>query len=403
MLLNRTPPRLIALMIAFALGIGLIAATPAQATGRHHSHRGELVSITPLERLDRDQLADRFTEAGLGKDRVRSGIKSYRLEYRTIDVTGRPTTASQLVAMPTTDRRRLPVATFLHGTTVGRDEVASMDDGLDRLISYQLAAAGHAVAAPDYLGLGLGTGFHPYAHGESAATASLDGLRALDELARRQGRKLDRDVMITGFSQGGHSTIALGRLLASGADRKFRVGALAPVSGPFDMARLTSDLVTKDLANRAAYLAYATVSWARIHHIYDDPAEVFRAPYADTIEDLFDHTHPAEEVIPSLPQDPEELFHADYLAQLVPPSGRLAEIMRHESAVCDWRPKVSVRLYHGRDDLDVPPNNSDFCAARLRDHGGKAQVVDLGHVDHFNSILRAMPLVLEQFDQAARR
>ncbi|MEU9624406.1 MULTISPECIES: hypothetical protein [unclassified Streptomyces] len=39
-----------------------------------------------------------------------------RIVYRTVDITGRPTTASELVAMPKNDERDLRVVSWLHGT-----------------------------------------------------------------------------------------------------------------------------------------------------------------------------------------------------------------------------------------------------------------------------------------------
>ncbi len=389
----------VAIMIA---AIMIVPGTVVAQARERPGDRGELVLASKIASLDRGEVVARLIKQGLDTGRVRHGLTAYRVAYRTIDPEGRPTVASQLVALPDTKKRLLPTASYLHGTIVGREEVATLRDGLDRAVSYQLAAAGYAVSGPDYLGLGLGSGQHPYGNGESAASAGLDGLRATRELARRLGHSLDPDVMITGFSQGGHSTMALSQLLQQGADPRFRVGALAPVSGPFDISGLIHDLITEDLANRTPYLAYVTISWQHLHHLYDDPSEVFLAPYDSMIEDLFDHTHPAQEVLPALPNNPEQLFTSTYLERLAQPTGALAQAIKEEAAVCDWRPRQQVRLYVADGDRDVPPDNAAFCAAAVRDHGGTAEVVRVGDVDHSGSILRAMPLVLEQFDQASR-
>jgi hypothetical protein len=391
--------------VAAAGAVTMIMLVPGAAAARPRDRptdRGELVLSSMIIKLDRDQVADRLADAGMDTARVRHGVTAYRVAYRTIDTAGRPTVASQLVAFPATDDHRWRTASYLHGTTVGRDQVASLSDGTDRSVVLQLAAAGYAVSAPDYLGLGLGGGRHPYGDGDSAASAALDGLRATGDLARQLGHALDRDVMITGFSQGGHSTMALGHLLQRGADPRFRVGSLAPVSGPFDIGGLIHDLLTEDLANRTPYLAYITISWGWQHRLYDNPSEVFLPPYDSMIEDLFDHTHPNQEVIPALPKTPEELFTPAYLERLGQPSGALARVIAEEAAVCDWRPRELVRLYTAAGDRDVPPDNATFCADAIDDHGGSAEVVDVGDTDHSGTILRAMPLVLQQFDQASR-
>ncbi|MFC7620943.1 alpha/beta hydrolase family protein [Microlunatus sp. GCM10028923] len=401
-MLRRQLRRLVAVIM---VGVGLLTATSATTSAREpgpQPDRGTLVSVTPLERLDRAEVAAQLSRHGLDTAQIRYGVRSYRVEYRTVDLRGRLTTASQLAVLPESGQRRLTAAVNLHGTTIARTEVASMSDGQDRSTSYLLGAAGYAVSAPDYLGLGTGSGFHPYLHSDSTASAGLDGVRALGQLGHWHGQRLDREVMITGFSQGGHAAMALGRLLDGGADRQFRVGALAPVSGPYDTSSMVRDLVTTDLDHRASYLAYLIISWNRIHGLYDDPADAFRAPYAATIEELFDHTHPAYEVLSALPQDPADLFTPEFLGLLEHPTGRLAEVIKDEAEVCQWRPPVGVRLYSASGDRVAPAKNSLYCAAQVRQHGGRAQVVDLGEIDHLGSAARAMPLVVAQFDQARR-
>lgn len=73
------------------------------------------------------------------------------------------TTPSQLVALPKNGARHLSTASWLHGTTVYRKDVASENPkSNDRLAALLFASTGRAVSAPDYVGLGSGEGFHPY-------------------------------------------------------------------------------------------------------------------------------------------------------------------------------------------------------------------------------------------------
>ena len=145
------------------------------------------------------------------------------------------TTPSQLVVLPKNGARHLSTASWLHGTTVYRKDVASENPkSNDRLAALLFASTGRAVSAPDYVGLGSGEGFHPYGDPRATVAASVDGLRAARTLAHRNGRELKRKVQVSGFSQGGPATMLVGRALQQkGADRYFRLGALAPVSGPY--------------------------------------------------------------------------------------------------------------------------------------------------------------------------
>jgi fermentation-respiration switch protein FrsA (DUF1100 family) len=67
----------------------------------------------------------------------------------------------------------------------------------------------------------------------TVASASLDLLKAAKTLAERRKITLDSRILVTGFSQGGHTAMALGAALQR--DPELDVAAIAPVSGPFDL------------------------------------------------------------------------------------------------------------------------------------------------------------------------
>src|SRR4029453_8927559 len=108
--------------------------------------------------------------------------------------------------------------------------------GFEPAPAYTYASAGFATAAPDYLGLGTGPGRQPWMDVPSETTAALDMLRATRSYVTSHGRTLRRQVLITGFSQGASAALGLGRALQHGADHYFRLGALAPISGAYDLA-----------------------------------------------------------------------------------------------------------------------------------------------------------------------
>jgi hypothetical protein len=370
------------------------SAPPATAA----PSRGDVVSVTPLEQLDAPAVAARLREFGIDTGRVAGGVRSFRVEYRTVDPDGAPTTASSLVAVPeATPGGRLRLVSWQHGTTVDKAAAASVSaDRSDRAAAYFFAAAGHVVSAPDYLGLGVGPGAHPYNHHDSAVTASVDALRAASTVPGVVDRELDPRVLISGFSQGGPATMALGRALHDGAE-PFQLGALAPIAGPYDFTGSVAVAASGGIAHAAGYLGYLTVAWNRLHHLYGDPAEAFRPPYDRTIEALFDGTHPFEEIEPKLPATPVELFTPAFLDQLQHPTGALREALNAADATCDWAPSVPVRIYHAAGDLDVPVANAEFCRRALVERGAAAEVVALGDMEHLDSMGAALPLVLDQF------
>ncbi|MFD0747864.1 alpha/beta hydrolase family protein [Phytohabitans flavus] len=224
-----------------ALAAGAVAFTaPAVADDRQRgTERGRIVAVQPLRTLTtKDDVARVLAAAEFKTDEVRYGVDTYQLIYRTVDPAGQPTVASGLVALPRGGARELTTVSYTHGTEINRTDAPSMwRDGWAVGPALTYASAGFAAVAPDYLGLGLGPGPHPFLDVPSETTAALDLLRAAREFVPRAGHTLDRKVLVTGFSQGGTAATGLARALAGGADGWFRLGALSPIAGAYDARR----------------------------------------------------------------------------------------------------------------------------------------------------------------------
>ncbi|WP_208948771.1 lipase [Streptomyces subrutilus] len=370
------------------------AATPAAAHAQaqyEERGRGTLVSSEKLYTLATPQaVAAELGAAGFQDDTVRHGVVAYRLVYRTVDAHGRPITASGLFVLPLNSPGRLQAVSFAHGTGSHKDDSPSMQRA--KFVSAPViahAAAGAAAVAPDYLGMGKGPGLHPWMDIDSETTASLDMLRAARAFAPRTGHALKREVMVTGFSQGASAALGLGRALEAGADRWFRLGALAPVSGAYDFGGIElSALLEGRLEPKSSvlYAAYTLVAFNRLHHIYDSPREVFRAPYDSTVEALFDGAHTGEQLMRGTPGTVDELLTEHGRELLTHPTGPLAKALRATDAVCtDWAPRAPVRLYMSTGDEQAVTENTEHCQAALLRNGVDAPVVDLGEVDYHGS------------------
>jgi dienelactone hydrolase len=389
-------------------------AASAQPTRHEGRDRGALVSAEKLYTLATARaVAAELGAAGFDDDTVRHGIVAYRLIYRTVDAHGAPTTASGLFVLPLNGDRRLRAVSFAHGTGSHKDDSPSMRRA--EFVSAPViahASAGAAAVAPDYLGMGKGPGPHPWMDIPSETTASLDMLRAARAFAARGGRALEREVMVTGFSQGASAALGLGRALQAGEDRWFRLGALAPISGAYDFggAELPA-LVGGRLEPKSSvlYAAYTLVAFDRLHDLYGSPGEVFRAPYADTVEALFDGAHTGEQLMRGTPDTLDELLTAHGRELLTRPTGALAEALRTTDAVCtDWAPRAPVRLYMATGDEQAVTANTEHCRAALRAHGVHAPVVDLGPVDfhgsrHLGSHVAATSAVVRWFGGLSSR
>ncbi|MET9632415.1 alpha/beta hydrolase [Lentzea sp. NPDC006480] len=375
---------------------GAVVAASVPATASAHSTRGELLDVVPVSTMDTNQLVKYLGDYGLDASRVRFGVDAKRITYRTIDPKGRTTTASALIALPRNDNRSPRQAVWLHGTTGYRGSVASVADGNDRAAALLFASAGYLTTAPDYLGLGTGPGYHPYVDAPSTVTASVDALKAANQHARRQGEQPNPRIMITGHSQGGHAAMAMGEALQH--DRQFTVGALAPIGGPFKPSLLVGKALNDEISNGVAYMAYWTVAWNRLFHLYDDPAEVFQDP---SVEALFDGDHRNEDIFPHLPATMHELLTDTYFERLRNPTGTLRARLRDADGYCDWRPRVPVKIYSSAGDKDTLLETSAYCDRRLKQHHAQSTLIDLGpDVNHGKAAKIALPRILADFDRS---
>ena len=355
-------------------------------------YRGRLVSATPLRTLpDKAAVAAELTADGFSAASVRYGVRSYRLVYQTVSATGLPTTASGLLVLPIGGPRRLSVVSFTHGTEVYRGDAPSRQPrGFEPDPAYTYASAGFAAAAPDYLGMGTGPGTHPWMDVPSETTATLDMLRAARSYITDHGRVLRRQVLATGFSQGASAALGLGRALQDGASRWFRLGALAPVSGAYDLrgvelpAILSGELVRLNPRPKVGakysvlYAAYGMVAFDRLHPFYRTPAAVFKPPYDGTIFRLLNSYHPAQQVLAGTPGTLPQLLTARGFALLRHPAGGLATELRIDDSVCDWAPAAPIRLYMATRDEQAVNANTWHCQAGFADRHLRVPVVNLG-------------------------
>jgi len=381
-----------------ATGVGAAAAQARPAS----PGRGSVVSYQQVAHMSLRQARRYLHVGGFGSPAARHGVSIYRIVYRTLSAQGRPDTASGVLALPAEPQRVLRVVDFEHGTMVAKADAASVAAG-DRREVVLLAGAGYAAVEPDYLGLGLGPGHHPYLDPESETTASVDMLRAARVVASREHRRLDATIMVTGFSEGGQAAMTLARALQQGAAPHLHLGAVGTISGPYDLqyAQLPAALDGSLNPKFAAfYLGYWVTAMNRFHHLYTDPAQVFLAPYDTTVPRLYNGLHSDLQVLNGLPASPQQLFTRAFLGKLAHPAGEILRLIRADDTTCtSWIPHVPARLYAASGDTQVTYLNSVHCQRALAAHGRRVPLINVGNVDHFPSEHRALPRILRWFEQ----
>jgi len=92
----------------------------------------------------------------------------------------------------------------------------------------------------------------------------------------------------------------LDRLIETDSDSPWRVAAIAPIAGPYDLSGTEfPGMVDGPSSNSSAYLAYLTLSYIQIYG--GDTNEVFASPYNTQVSALLDGKHAFNQIAQVLP------------------------------------------------------------------------------------------------------
>ncbi|MEX0847305.1 MAG: hypothetical protein WD023_05945 [Ilumatobacteraceae bacterium] len=327
---------------------------------------------------------------------VNHGIVLHRVTYWT-ELGGQPQLATGLLGIPRRRQARTSVM-WLNGTNPTRSEAPSAGGLVGLLVSAVFAGSGHLLLAPDYIGLGTSDTYHPYMHTASTVDAATDFVRAVASYCEREGIGWCRRLMLVGYSQGAHGVAVLQRTLEAAPIDEADVLAVASIAPPLDLANVTLPWALEGRApSHSTYLAYVAHSYARA---YGQPLESLLTDDAATlVTELFDGLHAADDIASRLPPTPRPMFREGWVDGYL--AGGVSWFRRalEENEAVGWAPCAPLRLFYGRADVDVSPDDALLGAEEMRRRGGNVEVVEVGEFDHGSVVYEAVPLVQEWFSQ----
>ena len=220
-----------------------------------------LISSIYLNTTDPSALSS-FTGLNLPFD-----VDLYKIVYNTTGVDGQATIATGAFCVPTnTTCTEFPIGVYEHGTSLKKGDVPS-NDIQETYIGKIFAAGGYFVVMPDYLGMGDSPGLHPYCHGESEATATLDMIKAVREFIANDLQMIDNgELFLTGYSQGGHAAMATHKYIEeNNLLNEFNVIASAPCSGPYEISGAMADKIMAASYSKPGYIVYILASYQLVY------------------------------------------------------------------------------------------------------------------------------------------
>lgn len=192
---------------------------------------------------------------------VRTGVKGYRILYRSTNHNGEPVAATGALIFPASETSaKRNVVAWAHPTTgvVSKcaptllPDLAGTIQGIDALNDL-----GYVVVAPDYVGLGT-PDYHPYLIGTAAGYVALDAVRAAQQL---KDTHAGNRFAVWGHSQGGHAALFTASEAETYAPELHLVGVAA--------AAPATNLVKLFEADRAtpsgrSLTTMTVLSWSRV-------------------------------------------------------------------------------------------------------------------------------------------
>ncbi|UYZ61997.1 alpha/beta hydrolase family protein [Hymenobacter weizhouensis] len=342
-----------------------------------------LVAGTLLGEYTPADLAGRVGNIPLLGSLARYPIRVYRLTYTTRNVDGKSITASGALLVPVAPQA-VSVISYQHGTIRPDDErrapsYYSAGSELWTAVSV-LASTGYAVAAPDYIGYGACKALpHPYEHGASLASASVDMLRAAREFCTREKVALTPKNFLLGYSEGGYATMAMHKLLEEKYAQELPVTASAPGAGAYHKSAFAKHILSSDQPlNFLSTYVWVLHTYNRVYDLNRPLAMYFNEPWAARLQ-----ADPFSDV----PRLPKQLFAESFRQGVLSGSDAGITAAFRANDLHDWKPRAPLALFHGTADDYVPFFNSQDAYNAMRARG--ATQVELHPIqggNHFSSV-----------------
>ena len=283
-------------MNSFKLGGAVVTCTILAACGGSDDGKS-----TPGSLVDAPVTVTTLTAAQINGSTASSGlqaltgtakcdVKVVALNYHTRGPADEDTNASGVMLVPTGGAgcgTGAALVAYAKGTDVQKPRtLANPTDGETFLLAAMYAAQGYAVVATDYLGYAKSTfSYHPYLHADSEATSVVDSIRAARNAAATVGTTLSGKVMLTGYSQGGHSSMAAHRAAERDAPTEINVVAGAHLAGPYNLSG--SFKLPNAIAGYQFFVPFIVNSYQKVYaNVYTNVSTVYKAPYSSYIENL---------------------------------------------------------------------------------------------------------------------
>lgn len=279
-----------------------------------------------------------------------------------------------------------PLLAYARGTEVLKARaLANQNDPETGSLAAIFAAQGYAVVATDYLGFaGSNYTYHPYLHADTEASAVIDSIRAARRAAANANVPLSGKVMVSGYSQGGHASMATQRAIERENAGEINLVAAGHMSGPYNLSQSIITGANTPIGGGQFFVPFFITTWQKVYgNLYTRPSDVFKEPYAAEIETLFPGPFTYATMLQNgkVPADVNylpKLFQASYLSDLATNPNNPTVVAARRNDLLGWNPKARTALCGGAQDPTVSFDlHTRRAAADFATRGINVPVIDV--------------------------
>lgn len=331
---------------------------------------GDLLSHQVLATLSAAQINALAANQGLQAltGEARCDVKWVALDYASTGAHGEDTNVTGALLVPTGDdavcTQEAPLLAYARGTDPDKTRrMANPENSESFMLAAFFAAQGYAVVATDYLGYGGSSyAFHPYLHADSQASSVLDSVRAARQASAELDVSLSGDVLFSGYSQGGHASLAAQRAAERDAPQEFKVLGGAHLAGPYNLSAAMR--MEQAIAGYQLFVPFIVTAWQQVYgNLYDRVEDVFLPAYAAGIETLLPSPGASLSSLVAGGKLPggtpaearEALFTPAFLQQMQSTEPTPIGDAAADNSLMDFVPKAPVLLCGGAGDPTIPP------------------------------------------------
>jgi len=263
-----------------------------------------------------------------------------------------------------------------HGTIFANNEspsVMATNNATPQGSSVILTSIGGFITLqPDYIGFGDSRDhYHPFILKKSLANATVDFIKAAKVFAKNNNIKLNGQLFLTGYSEGGYAALATLQKIEN-ENTGLEVAMAAPMAGPYALKTMSDAVLSQPKMSVPSFMANVGYAYAKT---YDKELEtIFNEPYASKLSALFDGTKTRAEIDPKLSYETtgsDGLFSQSFVDTYFSNDTFWYNNAMIENSLETWAPVTPVTFVHCEGDDVIPFGITQLTAGTMQAMGAE--------------------------------